>query len=152
MRLASLHFLLSLLVIIVVVDVIVAIVVAVAIVVVVVVIVADVIIVVVVLSLLLLLLLFLVFVCLPGKEALLAVGVDGIAKHWLLPSRTEMLDQGVIVEEKSQVLNLDSPPLSLSSYCYQGTYCTVLVVCEKTWQVCFGVCVCVCALVVCEQV
>lgn len=67
---------------------------------------------------------------------MLAVSIDGIAKHWILSSRSEMKDMGgCIVEEKSQNLDLPSPPLSLSSYCYQGTHCTVLVVCREIWQV-----------------
>ena len=69
-------------------------------------------------------------------EAVLAVSVDGVAKHWLLSSRSEMKEMGgYIVEEKSQTLDLSSPPLSLSSYCYQGKHCTVLVVCKEAWQV-----------------
>ena len=67
---------------------------------------------------------------------MLAVGVDSVAKHWILSSRSEMKDiGGYIVEEKSQTLDLPSSPLSLSSYCYQGTHCTVLVVCKEAWQV-----------------
>ena len=67
---------------------------------------------------------------------MLAVSIDGIAKHWILSSHSEMKDMGgCIVEEKSQNLDLPSPPLSLSSYCYQGTHCTVLVVCKEIWQV-----------------
>lgn len=69
-------------------------------------------------------------------EAVLAVSIDGVAKHWILSSRSEMKDMGgCIVEEKSQNLDLPSPPLSLSSYCYLGTHCTVLVVCKEIWQV-----------------
>ncbi len=68
-------------------------------------------------------------------EAVLVVGVDGVAKHWLLPTRADMCELKTIAEEKSQTLNVDSPPLSLSSYSYQNTYCTVLVVCSNTWQV-----------------
>ena len=64
------------------------------------------------------------------------MSIDGIAKHWILSSRSEMKDMGgCIVEEKSQNLDLPSTPLSLSSYCYQGTHCTVLVVCREMWQV-----------------
>lgn len=67
---------------------------------------------------------------------MLAVSVDGVAKHWILSSRVEMKEMGgSIVEEKSQTLDLSSPPLSLASYCYQGTHCTVLVVCKEAWQV-----------------
>lgn len=77
------------------------------------------------------------YLCVCARiEAVLAVGVDGVAKHWILSSRSEIKDMGgCIVEEKSQTLDLPSPPLSLSSYCYQGTHCTVLVVCKEAWQV-----------------
>lgn len=69
-------------------------------------------------------------------EAVLAVSIDGVAKHWILSSCSEMKDMGgCIVEEKSQTLGLSSPPLSLSSFCYQGTHCTVLVVSKEAWQV-----------------
>jgi hypothetical protein len=75
-------------------------------------------------------------------EAVLAISVDGVAKHWILSSCSEMKEMGgYIVEEKSQTLDLPSPPLSLASYCYQGTHCTVLVVCKEVWQV--GVARCV---------
>jgi len=74
-------------------------------------------------------------ICPSSVDAVLAVGVDGVAKHWLLPSRAEMSELHVIAEEKSQTLSVDSPPLSLSSFSYHNNYCTVLVVCSKTWQV-----------------
>lgn len=68
--------------------------------------------------------------------AVLALSVDGVAKHWILSSRSEMKEMGgCIVEEKSQTLDLSSPPLSLAAYCYQGKYCLVLVVCKEAWQV-----------------
>ena len=77
-------------------------------------------------------------------EAVLAVGLDGVAKHWILSSRSEMKEMGgCIVEEKSQTLDLSSPPLSLASYCYQGMHCTVLLVCKEAWQVgVFSTCTC----------
>ncbi len=68
-------------------------------------------------------------------EAVLSVSVDKVAKHWLLPSRSEMKEVGSIFEEKSQTLGLTSPPLSLTSYSYQNTHSTVLVVCKEAWQV-----------------
>lgn len=72
----------------------------------------------------------------PVSEAVLAVGVDGVAKHWLLSSRSEMKEmEGSIAEETSQTLNLSTPPLSLSSYSYQKTHCIVLLVCKEAWQV-----------------
>lgn len=80
----------------------------------------------------------------------MAVSIDGIAKHWILSSRAEMKDMGgYIVEEKSQNLDLPSTPLSLSSYCYQGTHCTVLVVCKEMWQV--GVVKWPCPLFYCDD-
>ena len=69
-------------------------------------------------------------------EAVLAVSVDGVAKHWILSSRSEMKElEGCVAEETSQTLGLSSPPLSLSSYSYQKTHCIVLLVCKEAWQV-----------------
>ncbi len=66
-------------------------------------------------------------------DALLAVTVDGVAKHWLLPSRHDMKEQEQLFEEKAQNLDVNHP-LSVASSCHK-THCTVLIVTQKAWVV-----------------
>lgn len=76
------------------------------------------------------------------------MSVDGVAKHWILSSQSEMKEMdGCIAEETSQTLGLSSPPLSLSSYSYHKSHCIVLLVCKEAWQV--GVSCCHSQLYVC---
>ena len=72
-------------------------------------------------------------------DALLAITVNGVAKLWLLPSRSEIKDQEHVYEEKSKCLDVSSAPVSLTSYVY-GNHCIVLVVWPQVWQVSVSVC------------
>ena len=70
-----------------------------------------------------------------STEALLALTVDGVAKHWLLPTRNDMKDLEQIFEEKSQCLDIKNP-LSLAAAPHQQSgHCSVLIVCAQFWMV-----------------
>lgn len=66
------------------------------------------------------------------RDALLSLTVAGVAKHWLLPSRSEMKETGELYEETSKTLDFNNP-LSVSS-CTHHTHCTMLVVRRDAWQ------------------
>ena len=68
-------------------------------------------------------------------DALLAITVNGVAKLWLLPSRSEIKDQEHIYEERSKSLDITNAPVSLVSYSYSN-HCIVLAVWTQVWQVC----------------
>lgn len=63
----------------------------------------------------------------------MAVTVDGVAKHWLLPSRHEMKEQEQLFEERSTNLSV-THPLTVTAATHHS-HATVLIVASDAWVV-----------------